>query len=131
MRRPTIGTLVLLVGFADLVFTVLLFARQLADIGSVGVLGAVMFDQRAGREAAALWFGAKGVLVVAVGQLARAHERVASRLPEAPGWMFIALGALGAIIAPMSGFWVYIALGALWISDSRKKRGDRREGTSR
>jgi hypothetical protein len=78
-----------------------------------------MFDERAGEEAAALWFAAKGVMLVMVGQLARAHERLAGTLPAAPGWLLVALGGMGAIVAPISGFWVYIALGALWVSDSR------------
>ena len=119
MRRPTTGTLVLLVGLGDILFTVILFASQLADIGSAGVLGAVMFDERAGEKAAALWFAVKGVMLVMVGQLARAHERLAGTLPAAPGWLLIALGGIGAVVAPISGFWVYIALGTLWVSESR------------
>lgn len=55
-----------------------------------------------------------------MGQLARAPERLAGTLPSAPGWVLAAVGAVGAIVAPISGFWVYIAPGALWVSDSRR-----------
>jgi len=110
---------VLLIGLGDILFVPVLFSQQLADIGSGGVLGAVMFDERAGPKAAALWFASKGALLVALGQFARTHQRQTGRLPAAPGWLLITLGAIGGILAPISGSWVYIALGALWVSDSR------------
>jgi hypothetical protein len=119
MRRPTTGTLVLFVGLGDLLFTVVLFAAQLADIGKNGVFGVVMFDERAGANAAALWFAMKRGMLVVVGLTARAYERVGRALPPAPGWALAALGVAGAIVAPISGFWAYIALGALWVHDAR------------
>ena len=109
----------LLVGLGDIFLTFVLFAGQVADIGSAGVLGAVMFDERAGGEAAAVWFAMKGGMLVIVGQLARTHERLVGTLPAAPGWVLVVLGGIGAVVAPISGFWVYIALGALWVHDSR------------
>jgi uncharacterized protein DUF6463 len=123
MRRPITGTLVLLVGVMDVVLSAVLYADQLADIGAAGVVGAVMFGERAGPEAAALWFAVKGVLLIVVGQLARAYEKLDRALPAAPGWLLAALGLVGGIIAPISGFWVYLALGALWIWESRAHAG--------
>ena len=122
MRRPTTGTLVLLVGLGDLLFTAFLFGAELADIGADGVFGAVGFADRAGREAAAVWFGMKGGMLVVVGLTARAYEKLGRALPPAPGWVLAALGVAGAIVAPISGFWVYILLGALWVYDSRRQR---------
>ena len=119
MRRPTTGTLVLLTGIGDMLFAPVLFRGELVEIGSAGVLRTVMFDERAGPKAAALWFASKGALLTALGQFARAHQRDAGTLPATPGWVLIGLGAAGAIIAPISGFWAYIALGSLWVSDSR------------
>jgi hypothetical protein len=119
MRRPTTGTLVLLTGLGDLLFVPALFREQLADIGRAKVLRAVTFDERASPKAAAVWFASKGALLVALGQFARAHERLTGTLPATPGWGLIALGAAGGVIAPISGFWVYMALGSLWVSDSR------------
>jgi hypothetical protein len=110
---------VLLTGLGDMLFVPVLFRGQLADMGSAGVLGTVMFDERASPNAAALWFASKGALLVALGQFARAHQKVTGTLPPAPGWVLIALGAAGGIIAPISGFWVYLGLGSLWVSDSR------------
>lgn len=78
-----------------------------------------MFDERASPKAAALWFASKGTLLVALGQFARAHQRLTGTLPAAPGWALVALGAGGAMIAPISGFWVYVALGSVWVADSR------------
>lgn len=92
MRRPTTGTLVLLIGLGDVFLAGVLFAGQLADIASAGVLGAVMFDERAGEEAAAVWFGAKGVLLVMVGQLAREREQLEGPLPAGPGWLLATSG---------------------------------------
>ena len=122
LRRPTTGTLVLVTGLGDVLLVPVLFRRQLADIGSAKVLGTVMFDQRASPSAAALWFASKGALLVALGQFARAHERLTGTLPAAPGWVLVGLGAAGGIVAPISGFWSYIALGSLWVSDSRAGR---------
>jgi hypothetical protein len=39
---------VLLVGLADVALSAILFADQFADIGAAGVVGTVMFDERAG-----------------------------------------------------------------------------------
>ena len=119
MRRPTRGTLVLVTGLGDMLFVPVLFRGQLADIGSAKVLGTVMFDERAGPKAAALWFAKKGALLVALGQFARVQQRETATLPATPGWVLIALGAAGGVIAPISGFWMYIALGSLWVSDAR------------
>jgi Family of unknown function (DUF6463) len=109
---------VLLTGLGDMVFAPVLFRRQVADMSSAGVLGTVLFEERASPNAAALWFASKGVLLVALGQFARTHQRLTGTLPTAPGLVLIALGATGGIIAPISGFWTYIALGSLWVSDS-------------
>jgi hypothetical protein len=118
MKRPTTGTFVLLVGLADVALSSVLFTDELAHIGSAGVFGTVMFDERAGPEAAAVWFAAKGVILIMAGQLARGYEKLGRKLPAGPGWLLAALGAVGAIIAPVSGFWIYLALGALWLFDS-------------
>jgi hypothetical protein len=120
MRRPTTPELVLVVGLGDLLFTAVLFATQLAEIGADGVFGAVAFDERAGGGAAALWFAMKGGMLIVVGLVARAYEKLAGTLPQAPGWVLAALGVAGAIVAPVSGFWVYIALGAVWVYDARR-----------
>ena len=114
MRRPTTGTLVLLTGLGDMLFVPVLFRGQLADIGSAGVLGTVMFDKHASPKAAALWFASKGALLVGLGQFARAHQRLTGTLPATPGSVVIAFGAAGGVIAPISGFWTYVALGSLW-----------------
>jgi len=110
---------VLLVGVGHVFLAGLLFADPFGDIVSSGVIAAVPFDARASEEGAALWFTVNGVLLVMLGQLARAHQLHAGRLPASPGWLLVGLGLCGAVAAPVSGFWVYLALGTLWISDSR------------
>jgi Na+-driven multidrug efflux pump len=112
------GLLVLLVGLGHLVLVVLLFAGPIGDIVSDGVIAAVPFDERASTEAAAVWFTVNGVLLIMLGQLARAFQAGGTSLPPSPGWLFIGLGVAGAAVAPISGFYVYVALGALWVSDS-------------
>jgi hypothetical protein len=129
MKRPQLvraasrvtGPLVLIVGVGHLFLAVLLFAEPLADIASEGVAAAIPFDERASEEGAAVWFTVNGVLLVMLGQLARVHRRLGGALPASPGWLFIGLGAVGAVVAPVSGFWVYIVLGALWVADSRSQ----------
>jgi hypothetical protein len=71
---------VLLTGLGDMLFVPVLFREQVADIGSARVLATVMFDERAGPKAAALWFASKGALLVALGQFARAHQRLTGTL---------------------------------------------------
>jgi hypothetical protein len=119
MKHPSTGTLVLVTGCADVLFTPVLFKEQLAAMRSGKVAGTVMFDERASPKAAALWFASKGALLVGLGQLAQAHQRKMGTLPATPGWVLIALGAVGGTVAPISGFWVYVALGSVWVSDSR------------
>jgi len=111
------GLLVLLVGLGHLVLVVLLFAGPIGDIVSDGVIAAVPFDERASSEAAAVWFTVNGVLLIMLGQVARAVQAGGSSLPPSPGWVLIGLGVAGAAVAPISGFYVYVALGALWVSD--------------
>jgi hypothetical protein len=113
------GLLVLGVGLGHVVLAVLLFADPIGDIISAGVIAAVLFDERASAEAAAVWFTVNGVLLIMLGQLARAFQARGDSLPPSPGWLFIGLGVAGAAVAPISGFYVYVALGALWVSDSK------------
>jgi Family of unknown function (DUF6463) len=113
------GPLVLVVGVGHVFLAGLLFADQLGDIASSGLIAAVPFDARASEEGAALWFTVNGVLLIMLGQLARSHHLHAGRLPTSPGWLLVGLGLCGAVVAPVSGFWVYLALGTLWITDSR------------
>jgi hypothetical protein len=110
---------VLVIGVGHVLLAVFLFAGPLADIVSAGLIAAVPFNERASEVGAAVWFTVNGVLLVMLGQLARAYQRRAGRLPASPGWLFIGLGVAGATVAPVSGFWVYVALGGLWLSDSR------------
>ena len=113
------GLLVLLVGVGHVLLAGLLFADQFASITSAGVLGSIPFAERASDEAAAIWFTVNGVLLVVLGQLARVDQRLGRTLPASPGWLLIGLGAIGAAVAPISGFYVYVVLGSLWVSDSR------------
>ncbi len=115
------GLLVLLVGVGHVLLAGLLFADQFASIASAGVLGSIPFGERASDEAAAIWFTVNGVLLVTLGQLARLDQRLGRTLPASPGWLLIGLGAIGAAVAPVSGFYVYIVLGTLWVSDSRDR----------
>jgi hypothetical protein len=121
MRSVRTATLVSMIGAGDVLFVPVLFSGQLSDIAESGVFGAVMFDDRAGENAAAIWFASKGVLLLALGLLGRAHERATGTLPASPGWLLAGLGAAGAAAAPVSGFWVYLALGVRWIRDARRE----------
>jgi len=122
MRQPIVGTLVLIVGVADVALSAVLFVDQLTGIAKAGFIGAVMFGERAGPEAAALWFAVKGALLVIVGVLARGYERLGRSLPSGPGWLLAAVGLVGGLIAPVSGFWIYLVLGVLWIVESRAEQ---------
>jgi hypothetical protein len=122
MRRPIVGTLVLIVGVIDVALSAVLFADQLTGIAKAGFVGVVMFGERAGPEAAALWFAVKGVLLVIVGVIARGYERLGRSLPRGPGWLLATLGLVGGLVAPVSGFWVYLVLGVLWIVESHSEQ---------
>src|SRR3981189_2497025 len=99
MRRPIVGMLVLIVGVIDVALSAVLFVDQLTAIAKAGFVGAVMFGERAGPEAAALWFAVKGVLLVIVGVLARGYERLGRSLPRGPGWLRAGLGLIGGLVA--------------------------------
>ena len=68
-ETPDNGTLAVLTGLGDMLFVHIPFRAQLDEIGSAGVLGTVMSDERAGPKTSALWFASKSALLVALGNL--------------------------------------------------------------
>lgn len=54
-----------------------------------------------------VWFVLFGVLLFVTGLAVSALERVSpDPLPKSLGWSLLALGALGVILMPVSGFWL-------------------------
>ena len=82
----------------------LLFGQDLITVVQRGEFHIIGSDPIAG---AAIWFLLFGVLLFLCGLAINALEQASPRpLPKAIGWALLALGLMGVMIMPMSGFWL-------------------------
>ena len=113
MRR-WVGRWLMGVGALHTLLGLVVFAaplRELVDAGWVNALGS-----RDPMRNLAFWFVFGGVFTVLVGHLADWIERLPSAaLPRSLGWALLITAAVGATLAPASGFWLVFpaAIGAL------------------
>ncbi|MFI7441245.1 DUF6463 family protein [Nonomuraea indica] len=68
-----------------------------------------------------LYFFAAGILLLALGTLARRFVHIAGHLPGQIGWYLIISGALLCVIEfPITGGWLMVAIGVLGLIASRR-----------
>lgn len=86
------------------VVAALIFGKDLVAVARRGEFHTIGTDPTAG---AAIWFLLFGVLLFLCGLAIDALEQASPRpLPKTIGWALLALGLMGVIIMPLSGFWL-------------------------
>lgn len=68
------------------------------------------------------WSLCFGVVAFFLGQLISWSEAKGVRTPAVLGWELLALGLLGAVLMPVSGWWLVIVIGALILVGARRTR---------
>lgn len=68
------------------------------------------------------WSLCFGVMAFFLGQLISRSEAKGVRTPAVLGWELLALGLLGAVLMPVSGWWLVMVVGALILVDARRTR---------
>lgn len=116
MRRY-IGLAVILIGLAHVLYVVVAKSGPWVTIVRDGVVNAV--EPYPEREAAvwSLWFG---VFVATAGALIATIQARGQHAPAFAGWALLAMGLLGGILMPFSGFWAGIPLGLLILLPPRR-----------
>ncbi|MGH2615547.1 MAG: DUF6463 family protein [Thermomicrobiales bacterium] len=117
MRR-FVGLAVIVVGVLHLVSVAVAKSEALAAVARDGMIDAV--EPHAEREAAfwSLWFG---IFVVTTGALIARLQAEGRAVPAFAGWTLLAMGLVGGLLMPFSGFWAGIPLGLLLIVPARQR----------
>lgn len=101
-----IGRWIIAIGVIHNLVGLYFFAPVLREIGAAGVWNAVGVDTM---RNLAFWFLYTGCLLMVVGYLTDwIEERTGGALPNAYGWMLLALLLLGVVLIPESGFWLLV-----------------------
>jgi Family of unknown function (DUF6463) len=111
------GRALMATGIGHALLGLVLFREPLAAIVREGIANTIR-DGQYDREAA-LWFLLFSPLCFLLGQLVNhAIEHRDRRLFALVGWNLIAIGGVGALIAPVSGFWILLAIAPLvfWVA---------------
>lgn len=99
-----IGRWLIGVSIIHTLFAVVVFGEVLLSVVQRGVFNTVGTDPLVG---AVIWFVLFGAVLFICGLAVSALERSSpSPLPKSLGWSMLALGALGVILMPASGFWL-------------------------
>lgn len=87
-----------------------------AAIASAGFVDTLMGHDDRG---AAFWFVATGMVLIALGELARWTAGQLGRLPASLGWWLIAVAVPATVVMPVSGAPLYAAIGVLTVAAAR------------
>ncbi|MEH6459851.1 DUF6463 family protein [Chitinimonas sp. JJ19] len=102
--KQWIGRWLIGVAVIHTVFGVVVFGKQLLGIVQRGVFDTVGADPMTG---AVVWFLLFGVVLFICGQaVSRLEASSPAALPKGMGWSLLALGVLGVVLMPASGFWL-------------------------
>ena len=113
-----LGRALMLTGIGHAVIGLALFRHPVAAIVREGFANTIR-DGQFDREAA-FWFLLFSPACYLLGQLVdHALERRDRWLCAVVGWNLIAMGMVGAIVMPVSGFWILIAIAPLVFRASR------------
>jgi len=114
-----IGRALIATGIGHTVVGLVLFREPLAAIWRDGVANTIR-DGQYDREAA-FWFLLFSPLCVLLGQLVdHATARRDRWLLALVGWNVLAIGAVGALMMPVSGFWILLVLAPLVLRVARR-----------
>ena len=126
MRR-FVGPLLMATGVLHLVSGFVFYPGPLFAIAGDGFLNAVepdvafsTFDRLA--AFAAFWYMIFGVMLLMLGGLTHWAQAQTGTLPALLGWSLLALGVVGVIVMPASGFWLALPQAVLMLVVARQGR---------
>lgn len=119
MRRvcSSTGSLLIATGLLHLFIGLLFAPKPARATWDDGVLNAV--DAHADRENW-FWYMISGWLLLLTGQLTRWIERRTGAAPAFLGWHLLAIGVVGIVLMPVSGFWVFLPQAFLVLRRARR-----------
>jgi hypothetical protein len=122
--RRWVPRLLVAIGVGHALLGPLVFREPLGAMlreGLVNTIGPVGdFDREA-----AFWFLVFSATLILWGQLvAHAQARGDARVLAVVGWNMLAVGAIGALVMPVSGFWMVVALAPLVLRAGRRRARD-------
>lgn len=120
MRRLA-GPLLMATGVLDLLYVLVFHFRQLAAIAGDGFFGAVELDPSQLDREVAFWHLTFGAMIVILGGLVHWAQSRTGTLPAFLGWSLLALGLLGAVLVPVSGFWLVLAQAVMMLVVARRE----------
>ena len=102
--KKWIGRWLIIVAVLHSVVAVVYFGGVYVSIVKRGVFDTVGTDPM---TAAAVWFFLFGAMLLVCGLAIAELERSATnQLPKSIGWCMLAMGVVGIILMPVSGFWL-------------------------
>ncbi len=107
MRRLS-GPLLMATGVLDLLYVLVFHSRQLAAIAQDGFFDAVELHPAQLDQETAFWHLTFWATVLILGALVHWAQARTGNLPAFLGWSLLALGAVGAVLMPVSGFWAVL-----------------------
>jgi len=116
-----LGPALVLLGFVHAAVTLVVFPDALADLGARGVAGAISSASPDGLMAA-FCFAILAPVLVLLGWVT-SHAIVAGDrvLLTVLAWFLSGIGALGALLVPVSGFWALLAIGVVMLRASGRR----------
>lgn len=107
-----LGPVLMVTGIGHSLLGLVLFREPIASILGEGIANTIRHGQYA--RAAAFWFLLFGPICFLLGQLVKhAIEHGDRWLLTVVAWNLVAIGVVGALIMPVSGFWILIAIAPL------------------
>ncbi len=122
--RWFVGQLLMATGVLHLVSGFVFYPGPLFAIAGDGFLNAVEPDvafSTFDREAA-FWYMIFGVMLLMLGGLTHWAQAQTGTLPAFLGWSLLALGVVGVILMPASGFWLALPQAVLMLAVARRGR---------
>jgi hypothetical protein len=124
--RVLSGPLMMAIGVLDLLYVLVFHSRQLAAIARDGFFDAVEIGPAHLDREVAFWHLTCGITFLLLGWLVRWTQARTGTLPAFLGWSLLALGFLGAVLVPVSGFWAFPPLAVLMLLTARHDRQETR-----
>jgi len=107
-----VARLLMITGIGHALVGLVLFSGPLGAMVREGVVGTIRYGQF--DRAAAFWFLLFSPICFLLGQMVAHAQDRGDRWPlDVIGWNLLAMGVVGAIVMPISGFWVLIAIAPL------------------
>ena len=119
MFKKHIGKFFMATGILHILVGVMVFSAPLGDIMRDGIfIDAIGVEDY--ERATAFWFTLTGVFIFITGGLTQWIYDNTNTLPTFLGYSVVAIGVIGGLMIPVSGFWLVIPQGIMMLMIARK-----------